>query len=756
MRKGCALFSSFAGGVFLALCLLPEKLWLWLGLGFLALAVLAFWRKWRLLALVSLGLCLGLSWSGGYRQVRVLPWQELSGRRTTVSMVLTQTPEPVEDYAARSEVYLTREGKVPVKALFYGDLDLLDCHLGDRITAFCDVSMSDRLYDQTTAVYTSRGIFLRLTARGDLEISSPERTPFYLWPARWGERLSQSIQAVFPADVSPFLAALAAGDRSLLSDEANTDLSRAGVSHLVALSGMHLCFLVGFLGLFVGYDPKRRALVCLPVILAFSLAVGGSASVLRAAILYGILLLAPLLGREADRWTSLSFALALLLFLDPYGAQNMGLQLSFSAAAGLTLLADPLSRRWKERLPAGNTPFKRLALRGLRGLMNTFSATLGALVFTLPLSMLYFGSVSLIQPLTNLLVIPVSSALFALTLLLALVGMILPGPAAVCGGVVAWLGRYVLGVVSLAAKLPLSAVTTREIYYPIFILGLYGLLLLGVFGKGKRRLRVFLLSGVVLFAGAWGFTAATFHTGDLTVAVLDVGQGQSVLLTSGGVSALVDCGGNGLEDPGDVAADYLQDRGTAQLDYLILTHYHSDHVNGLQQLFRRVRVKNLILPQMEREEETQIWLLNQAQEQGSGVIWLTENTQFTLGEAVLSVFAPLGDGGANEEGLSLLASAGDFDLLITGDMNAAVEEMLIKYCPLPKNVEVLIAGHHGSRYASSDSLLEALHPSVAVISVGRNTYGHPAEETLERFSRRNITVYRTDRQGTITLSARRS
>lgn len=753
MRRGCVLFGSFSLAVFFALYLLPEESWLWVGLGVAAVAVVALWRRWSVMALAAVGVSVALLWTAAYRLAVVKPWEELALRRTEVTFTLAETPQAVESYAARAEVYLTAKGKLPCKALVYGEPDLLSYRLGDTLSAVCDVSMADTLYGEETAVYTSKGIFLRLTARGSLTCPDPAaKAPLYLLPAAWGERLSGSIQSAFPADVAPFLAALTAGDRDLLPDSLSTDLSRAGVSHLVALSGMHICFLVGALSLFLGYDPKRRAVVCIPVILLFSLAVGASASVLRAAVLYVILLLAPLLGRSVDRWTSLSFALALLLFLAPYSARNMGLQLSFAAAAGLSLVAEPLKAKLSALVPKDDK-LPRFLRRLCFLAINTFSATLGALSLTLPLSALYFGSVSLIQPLTNLLILPVASLLFALTLFTALMGLFLPAPAALLGKILAWGARYVLVVVELSARLPLSAVTTEEIYYPIFLLGVYALFLIALFGHDRRRPAIFFLCGGVLLCGAWAFTAASFHGGDLTLAVLDVGQGQSVLLLSAGESCLVDCGGNNLASAGDTAADYLQDRGRSTLDHLILTHYHSDHVNGLEELFRRVTVKELILPHMEHDEDTQIWLLEQAAAQGSTVTWIEENTDLTFGDATLRIYAPLGDGGANEEGLSLLAQAGDFEALITGDMNSVVEEMLVKYCALPSHVEVLVAGHHGSRYAGGDLLLDAVSPETAIISVGRNSYGHPSEETLARFASRGMTVYRTDTQGTITVTA---
>ena len=126
-------------------------------------------------------------------------------------------------------------------------------------------------------------------------------------------------------------------------------------------------------------------------------------------------------------------------------------------------------------------------------------------------------------------------------------------------------------------------------------------------------------------------------------------------------------------------------------------------------------------------------------------------TRIPLGKAQLTVYPAVGVGEGNDRGLAVLASLGDQDLLITGDMDAATERRLIAVYDLP-DLEYLVAGHHGSRYSTSDDLLDALMPETVLISVGSNSYGHPAEETLRRLAEHGCTVYRTDLHGTIHLS----
>lgn len=758
MRRGAVLWAAFAAAVFAAVYLLPVELWLPLGLVALLPAAWFLWRKQHPGVLIALGVSAALLWCAGYRQVMLVPAEALDGRRTQVTVAAAE--EAAEnDYGYSLPCYLTGEG-VPIRAMLYGGEALADVRPGDTLTLTADCSCPTLREGRWASNLASGGTFITLRARSSIDVQRAAGAPWWSLPRVWGQRLARSVKAAFPEDVSGLIAAMTAGDRSGLSDSDRTALTRAGLSHLLAVSGMHISFLVGLLSLFTGADLRRRAAVCLPVVVVFALAVGGSPSVLRAGVIWAFALLAPALGREADNWSSLAAALALLLLLNPLSAANVGLQLSFASVAGITLVTPRLAD-WLRPLRLSEKPGasggKRLLRRGLNGLLavlcGTLASTLGALVFTVPLTACYFGTLSLAAPLSNVLVLPVAAVVFALGLVTGLVGVASPAVGAVMGHVLAWPARYVMGVARAIGAFPYSAVTLNGVYYPAFLLGAYALLLMAVLWRGeRRRWWIFVLCGGVMLGTSVLLTRLTFRAGDLTVAVLDVGQGQSVVLASAGETALIDCGGSGRSDPGDVAADYLLSRGETRLDKLLLTHYHDDHVNGLAALFDRLDVGTVILPRMEEDGDCQLWVLGLAEEEGAEVVWIDKDETATLGGATLEIFAPLGSGDANEKGLSVLASTGDFDALITGDMGTTVEERLVKYHRLPR-CEVLVAGHHGSAGSNGRTLLEAIRPQTVLISVGENSYGHPHPDTLDRLTEAGAEVYRTDLSGTLTVTA---
>lgn len=752
-RRGLILFSTFSAAVFGAVYLLPPEAWPWLGLCLLAPAALFFLRKCPRLTLACLGAAAALLWCGAFRLVFFGPAEALDGRRTEVTICLSEAPTPTP-YGGCAKGWVIGEGRLPVQGVFYAGETLLDLGPGDRVTALCHCSQTALAPEERFTAQATRGVFIRLEAKGTLEVQRANSIPWWCLPRWWAGRLSESITKAASPSVSGFLTAMVTGDRRGLDDALDVDMARSGISHLVAVSGMHVCFLVNLLTLFIGYDPRRRMLVVAPVLVFFALAVGGSPSVLRACCLQLSVLLAELLGRETERWTSLTGTLALLLLLDPFSAGSVSLQLSFAAVAGMGVVTSRVERALSPLRFSGEGRVVRFANAVIRFFADLLATSLGAMAFTVPLVAWYFGTLSLAAPLTNLLVLPVASFLFAGTLTVGLIGLILPGVAAALSLPLNVLGGYVLWVVRGISAIPYSAVTLTEVYFPAALMGLYALLGVALFWRGqRRRLWVLALCAGAMLGGAMVLTRLELAGASMTAAVLDVGQGQCVVLSAKGETAIIDCGGNRYDDPGDICADYLSARGENRVDKLILTHYHSDHTNGLDELFRRVEIKEVVLPQMEHDEETQIHLLALAGEEGARVTWLSADTETSLGNASLRIYAPLGSGGANEEGLSVLAGQGNFHMLLTGDMNTVVEERLAEHADLPK-CQVLVAGHHGSRYASGDTLLNAIQPESAIISVGENRYGHPAAETLERLAKRGIHVYRTDQLGHVAVQIR--
>ena len=746
MRVLATFTGSFALGIFLAQYLVPAE---WL-LPFGAAAfVLAFGRlflrnDWgRRVLLVGVGLALAFGYNWLYiRQVQ-RPMEALAGTDREVMMTLCDYAVPA-NCGAKATVRL--EG-LPGKVVYYGTADLLELEPGQTVTDLVHLQSAARIRDDDVTGFTSKGVFLLAYRRGEATYGAGSSGSPKWWPARMGRAMREKISDLFQGDTAGFLIAILTGDKSGLSEEGAAALSEAGLYHILAVSGMHCGFLLALVTFLTGRHRRRLTALCaLPLLVFYAALTGGSPSILRSCVMLAFLLAAPLFHRDSDSHTALFAALFLILLANPFAAASISLQLSFAAMAGILFLTPRLYRLLMNG-KKGN--------RVTRFLAAGFSATMGALVFTVPLSGWYFGTLTLLSPFSNLLCLWAASGVFLLGLLTVLTGFVCLPLANLLAIVPALLVRYILTVSGLLAKIPYHAAYFANPYLKYWLIFTY-LLFLTAWLRRKAPRRKYALAAVLacltlaltIKLGEW-----RYHD-DLDVKVLDVGQGQCVLLASGGEFTLVDCGsGNGWYGPGETASQHLRAMGCWKLDRLILTHYDSDHVNGVRSLLARMDVDTLLVPEL-TEDGLGREIMEFAKARGVTVKTVTEKTDLSTGRAVLTLLPPAGEGEDNERGLSVLASAGEEDILITGDMDMATERVLLQTCALP-DIEVLVAGHHGSKYSTSNDLLDALTPEIACISVGSNSYGHPADETMRRLAEHGCAIYRTDMQGSIHLSLNR-
>lgn len=756
MRKLAWFAGAFSAAVFLAVYLLPEGLLLPAGLACALAALLGLLLRGdrrRRMMLACLGLAAGLAWTGTYGQLTHAPAQALAGTEGTISATAADWPRETA-YGSSVLVYLRPEEGLPISTRLYLDDPSPDLRPGDTLTVPAELRLADTIAGEHTDYYYAKGILLVAYGEGEAEVSRPVRPPWWTWPAYAARALEDSVARAFHGWAAPLITALITGEDAGMDGGEYAALRRTGLSHVISVSGLHVSFLAGCLAALLGAWRRRTAVISIALMFFFAAAVGNTPAVLRAAFMQSMLLLAPLVGREDDRATSLFTILMLLLAANPYAAASVSLQLSFAAVAGIYLFTGPLNDRLRALLPSEPKGFwPRLGRLAGEFVFASLSTTLGAIVFTTPLTAVYFHSVSLIAPLANLLTLWAFSLAFLGGLAVSLAGLALPALAGVLAWPVSLAVWFVQKVTAALARLPFASVSTQSVYLRLWLALVYGLLLLYLLWRGeKKRPLVPIGLGTAALCGALVLNAAAQTGGALTVSVLDVGQGLSVALTSGGRTALVDCGGTGSADPGDVAADYVQDLGLSRIDLVVLTHYHQDHAGGVPELLNRLDVGLLVLPDVEADDPLRAEITALAAEQGVETLFVSENTGVELGEAALTIYGPLGTGGGNEEGLSVLCTAGEFDALITGDMNSAVEHRLVKYGNLP-DIELLVAGHHGSKYSTSEELLLETKPETAVISTGYNTYGHPAPETLERLAAAGCDIYRTDWSGTVTVTA---
>lgn len=753
MRVLATIGFSFSAGVFLA-ALLPWNGWQLYAAGgvlLLALAWLFAARKqkyFRRGLLILLPLAVSLAYFAGYDHLVRQPIEDRCGAASDFAATVCDWPQATERGA---KITVGLEGYHRARAVLYGEAELLAARPGDTVTGTAQWQSAVHFDSDDVTHFNARGVYALLYGREDVRLSAGDGDALRWLPQRAGKAFREKVAAIWDdARVSGFLTAELTGDKSAMDDGDYLAMQETGLAHLFAVSGLHCAFLVTLLALLISRRQRLLCAVTIPLLLFYMVMVGMSPSVVRACIMQIFLLIAPLFRRGSDPLTSLAAALLVILLCNPFAAASVSLQLSFSATLGMVLL----SPRLYKLLTGWYKGKCRLLRTALCFVAANLSATLSAVVFTAPLTAWYFRIFVLVAPLSSLLAVPAAGWSFMAAFVTALLGFVWLPLASLLGWISWVLVRYILWIANGMMSWRYHAVYFTNPYLIYWLLFLYAAFIgCAATPDGKRKyLLASALSVLTLTAAIW-VNRQDYQYGVLTALTLDVGQGESVILTSGGETALVDCGSsNSYKDPGGLAADTLHSMGVRELSAVVVTHYHADHTNGLYEVLRRIPVQTIYLPDIEDEYGVRERLVSLAEEKGAQVTYVTKETTDTLGDTVLTIYPPVQSGGdLNELGLTALASAGDFDLLITGDMSGSTEKKLVETYALP-DIEVLVVSHHGSRYSSNIRFLKSVTPEAAVISVGDNNYGHPSEETLQRLLAVGADIWRTDQQGTIRIT----
>ncbi len=683
-------------------------------------------------ALLFFGCFAAMLWCAGFQEYYLRAAQDADGSTMSISVEAIGYSYQT-DYGGAVDGRTEIGGSTYQIRLYYNDYQKI-CP-GQRISGEFLLRYTPG-GEQEAQDHSGRRIFLLGYQRGTVETAQGEEK---WYPALLAEGVKARLRQLFPEDVFPFTQALLLGDSSELDYETLTNFKVSGIRHIIAVSGLHVMLLYSLLSAAVFRKRGFTAVVCIPALFLFAAVAGFTPSVTRACIMASLMALAQMFDREYDPPTALSFAALAMLAVNPLAVTSVSFQLSVGCVAGIQLFQAPiqgwLSQKWK--------PKGRLAGHFWRWVTSTVSVTISAMSLITPLSAWYFGAVSLIGVVTNLAALWVVNLIFNSLVLALLVSLISMAAAGGLAWGIAWLIRYVLTVSDFLAGLPMAAVYTQSPYIVAWLVFVY--LLLGVFLLSRKR-----RPGILISCGVLGLCMALLAswaeplTDNCRVTVLDVGQGQSILLQSQGKTYLVDCGGDSDAGAADLAAETLLAQGISRLDGIILTHGDADHAGAVANLLTRLDADVIFLPATV-EETAAMEITGGAKE----TIFVSQNLELKFGSAEITIFAPPFLESDNENSLCVLFEPPECAILITGDRSRLGEMALLGQGALPE-VDVLIAGHHGSKYSTSQELLDAVCPDVVIISVGAdNAYGHPAPEVLSRLEAQGCLVYRTDEMGTI-------
>lgn len=565
-----------------------------------------------------------------------------------------------------------------------------------------------------------------------------------------------------PAEDGTALSAMILGEKAEM-DKGLKELYRAnGIGHVLAISGLHLSFIGAGL-----YQLLRRAtgsykmggVAGIAFLLLYVLLIGFTVSAVRALVMFLFRVGADMAGRHYDAPTALSVAAAIVLLWRPLSVYDGGFWLSFGAVMALLVVVPSIQRSAYPREGWGHV--WNMALQGL-------AASVGINLAILPILLYYFFEFPLYSFLLNLLVIPLMSALLFLGLAGSLSAIWLPP----VSGLLFLICRGILWIYEMSCKITLHLPGARlvigrpriwqiAVYYGILILGM---ILLRYVLSAKGRAAIFLWAiGIAILTARFG------ETGKLTAVILDVGQGDGIFMRGPeGRTYLIDGGSSDVKRVGQYRLEsFLKSQGVGRLDYVLVSHGDSDHMNGVEELIERqdigVRIGTLALPSEEAWDEALAGLAEKAESYGVRVAVIEPGQSIREGEMTVTCIQPGnmemgGDAGlepGNAASMVLAVRYGGFDMLLTGDVEEEGERRLTKILEEQYQGcewEVLKVAHHGSKSSSAEGFLQQIRPAYAFISAGKeNRYGHPHEETIKRLTDVGSKVYSTQENGAITV-----
>ena len=696
-------------------------------------------------AFLCAGLAAGIAWFWTFDAMRLNDVREMDGKTCmTTIRVADYERETTYGYVVSGTVELG--GREYDVCCYLNDTEEPPALLpGDKITGSFFFCVTTDGGDGESTYYQGRGVFLLAYQRGDVTVTSGKTEMIRDLPAVLRRNLLELLETVFPADTAAFAKALLLGDGSDLTYEEDTAFKVSGIRHIIAVSGLHVSILFSVIYLISGRRRVMTVLLGAPVVLLFAAVAGFNPSVTRACIMQILMMAALLFDREYDPPTALSFAALCMLAVNPLVITSVSFQLSVGCMAGIFLFSERIRIWMLSDKCLGEAKGKSIKVRLKRWFASSVSVTLGAMTVTAPLCAWHFGTVSLVGVVTNLLTLWLVTYIFYGIILICILGTFWLSAAKGAAWLVSWGIRYVIFTAKMLAKLPVAAVYTKSIYIVLWLIFCYALLCAFMCMK-KKHPAVLAGCAVLGLCIAMLISWAEPLMDACRLTVLDVGQGQCILLQSKGKTYLVDCGGKGTEETADEAAETLLSQGITWLDGLILTHYDADHSAGAANLLTRVDSDAVFIPMAQDANGVADAV---SSETDGSVFLVSQTTELTFGDTILTIYPAALTDSSNESSLCVLFQTENCAILITGDRDDFGERMLLRNADIP-DVDVLIVGHHGSKYSTCEELLQAVTPETAIISVGENNpYGHPAEETLRRLEAYGCAIYRTDLHGTI-------
>ena len=538
-------------------------------------------------------------------------------------------------------------------------------------------------------------------------------------------------------DLASIIIGILIGDKSGMDGRVIEDFQNANLSHLIAVSGAHFIYVVGFLEYICKFlKNKRKSQFFLIIgILFFMRLTQYTPSVVRAGIMTIMAILSSVFKRKSDIYTNLAISSLVLIIKNPYSIFDIGAILSFSGVLGIAYFQD------KFKLIYQNYEGRFLWF------FDSISITIAANIVIIPIMVYYYNTISFTFIIANLVVAP----LLGVLIILGFIAFIFKFKFLIV--LLSFILKLFFFLVKFMGKLPFSTVLVCYGSF-IFVIAYYFI----VYFLIKRKMLLALLTIVVMIIANFNFLPKN----KLYINFVDVGQGDCMLIRYNGMNFLIDSGGGISAEDYDVGKNtllpYLIDRKVYKIDYIIVSHFDADHCRAFLHVMKYIKVKNAIIAKQFKNSRMYSEFLEIANKKKINIIYVKENDHFKFKDFRIDIYNPndeaIMENVMNNNAILNMLRFGRINILCTGDLEKIAEDAIItRYSN--SNVlkaDILKVGHHGSITSTSDDFLKLIMPRMALIGCGKNNkFGHPNQFILNKLSAIGCKIYRTDLNGEISI-----
>ena len=595
----------------------------------------------------------------------------------------------------------------------------------------CELSLYGTIYQLNPAdnpgqfdaesYYQSQGILYTFYAESVIDVQGKAILKDKITNLR--EYFSEQLTVIFDERDSGILKAALLGEKSELREEDQLLYQKAGISHLLSISGLH----ISMIGISLYKILRKWNLTFIEaglpsgiLIFLYGIMTGFGISTIRAVCMFTVMIFGDILGRAYDMASSMALAAILILIRNPLQARQAGFLLSFGAILGICMVY----------------PILQSVFEPKRNIFKTILFSVSISLVTYPLTVHFFYEYPLYSILLNFVVIPWMPVVMGCGGAAMLVGSVKVAVGKIIGIPAHLILSFYEALSKWTIKLPYAVIRQgREETWQLSVYYVLLVILLTLFWYVRKKwCSLFLPLAVVIvtlrFRSPVEFTA------------LDVGQGDGLFLRSPkGTTCLIDAGSISVKNIGEYRIlPYLKYEGVAVLDYIILTHLDEDHMSGVRELLELqdtldgIEIQQILFPAIANPDEKYLEIWNLAKEKNITVGIIGAGDKITEENFEISCIYPIKGRSTedrNDSSTVLQVTYQDFSILLSGDLGFGGEENLLQMGVL-RDVDVWKVSHHGSKYSGSEKFLCSINPQLSLISVGRNTYGHPNEELLER------------------------